>query len=149
MTGTTLRYPGLVFEIHRYDADKHGPDVFRFYYLEPRPVDHSTSNYQPFRDAFAARMARVSGEKYPDSQNYIIVEQKQIVDALALDERVDLLAKGYHAVKFEDAPKVLADHATHSHAPIEFHSALDGRNPKFTKRVTIWVRGEMPAEVSA
>jgi hypothetical protein len=149
MTGTTLQYPELCFEIHRYDADKHGPDVFRFYYLKPHAVDHSSMNYQPFRDALAARMARVSGEKPVDSQNYTLVEQKQIRDDLALDERVDLKAQGYRPMAFEDVPKVLADHATHSHAPIEFHSALDGRNPKFTRRVVIWVRGEMPAEVAA
>jgi hypothetical protein len=141
MNNVTTLFPDLVFEILRYDADQRVPhDTYRFFYLEPHAVDTTRSNYKPF-----AKGKHPFVEGYEPGPNYCESERHQVSEAYARLMRYGLEKDGYVPMSYESVPTELAHFAAHSQAPIEFHKGLDSYNPKVTRRVVVWVRGELPA----
>jgi hypothetical protein len=122
-------YPDLVVEIHRYD----NPNTYRFFSLESGPFMGGMM-YRPFRKVDDP------GPVYNESH------REQIGSEEAQVRRKQLHKDEYKPVPFLSLPVDLAFWVTHHMAPIEFHQALDSRrDQKMANRITVWVRGELPA----
>ena len=147
MNDTITIYPDLVFEILRYDATEREPyDTYRFFYLEPHAVDSSRSNYRPFATGtLQLRLEDYAKFRELQGPNYCETERHQIHENVAHHFRYLLETEGYTPMSYESLPKYLARFAAHTQAPIEFHQGLDSYDPEVTKRVVVWVRGELPA----
>jgi hypothetical protein len=128
MTSTTV-FPFLCVELQRYTD----PDAFRFYTYEPHPVSTRHANKHPF-----------AGSREDRGQNYIETNNVQLSTLATYMKRVELMEAGYRRIDFADLPISLAHWVTHSEAPLEFHGALDRRDPEVMKMVWLWVRGDLP-----
>ena len=128
MTSITTQYPTLCVEIHRYD----NPDTIRFFDLVPTEApDTSKINYHPFA---------TSDDRGP---NYVEQQRQQVIGTLIETNHRRLIDAGYSPVPYLELPSALALRVARTMAPIEWHSGLTTGELEVTKRVTVWVLGEL------
>jgi hypothetical protein len=131
MTSTTV-LPSLCTELHRYSKPK---DAFSFHYLEPD--DTGTWNVQPFA---VDTMDSYDG----DSPTYKETGVWLLDSKDAAETRDTLQAAGHKPLAFTALPEALQRFVIYCQAPIEWHHGLAAGEPELTKRVTVWVSGDLP-----
>ena len=131
MTNTTAQ-PELCTEFHRYSQPHDG---FAFHYMEP---DLSgTWGIQPF--------AEDTMDAYDETSPTYKETGVWLLDTKGAEEtREALVASGYKPVAFTDLPDTFRRFVIYCQAPIEWHRGLDAGEEEVTKRVTVWVMGDLP-----
>lgn len=121
----------FVIEIRRYD----GPEVYRFFWVEPGEVSFNHLNLKPFAKGFRL------DPNYEAGPNYLEIEKRQVPQDIAEGVRAKLYEQGYEPFRFNELVQPEFRHfVSHSMAPIEFQRGLDSNHPSTTGRVRVWVK---------
>ena len=136
-------HPDLITEVFRHAVERGGAyDMWAFHKLTP------SSDRSCYTFPFAPKYAYELDDSFVPEENLGYKEDG--ITVKAADDisryRTELDSLGYVEVDFSELPDNLQYFITHTQAPLEWHAALDDKDPEHMSRIILWVKGELPVE---